>query len=94
MEGGGRRLHSFRSYVRLTRQTLAGVPHCCVMSQAGRLEAIQTDSSLLDWSRSSLRALLCRGSPETVSPHIALGAVQASLVTLPHLICKRIRAAL
>lgn len=57
-EGSGRSLHSFHSYVRLTRQTLAAVPRCCVMSQAG-LQAMQADSNLLDWEQSSLGVLLC-----------------------------------
>lgn len=88
-EGGRRRLHSFCLYVRLTRQTLAGVPHCCLMSQT-ELEAVQTDSSLLD-QRQSLRALLRWEPRGSQTPHCTWCIPH---ITLPHLICRRIKIAL
>lgn len=66
VEGSGRRLHSFRSYVTLTRQTLAGLPRS-MMSQTG-LEAIQTDSSLLGWNPASPGALLRWGAQGQSDP--------------------------
>lgn len=77
VEGSGRRLHSFRSYVRLTRQTLAAVPRCCcMMSQAG-LQAMQADSSLLNWEQSSVGILLCWEAQGPSYPTL-------HLVRLPH----------
>lgn len=90
VEGSGRRLHSFRSYVMLTRQRLAGLPHSR-MSQTG-LEAVQTDSSSLGWNPTPAASLHWRA--ETVRSHIACGAVQASLVVLLYLVHSEIRTVL
>lgn len=70
MEGSGRRLHSFHSYVTLTRQTLAGLP-CSVMSQTG-LEATQADSSLLGWNPASPGALLRWGAQGHSDPTLCM----------------------